>query len=719
MSDAAFSLLAVAEASPGTADSVADWRRPFQRLDTLLAEAVAEARVRFGAEAGHDSFRGLYISDEQAVAALSRPPGEPLRVGQEAGPDRLLEPAWADVAAVHGGWAWLRRTYSLTDTELDVVLIALAPEVDVRYERLYGYLQDDVSRRRATVDLILDLISISPDEKLAQRSLFAADAPLLRSRILRLVGDERVQPAILANAVVLDEQITDVLLAVGGLDRQLAEYCRLATPPPGAWDETALPPTGRRTVLDAARAAQGRHALRIQLHGPVGSGCRAAAVALAGELQIPILTLRVAYLPAGDEEAATVVARSFREAALHHAMLFVDDVDALPLGSRARSALVDGFAEHNGITVLAGSQPWTADGGPPLGVLDVALGRADLPTRRTVWARELDQAGVTSSTDLVETLAGRFSFGPARIAEAVASAVTAAGAGGRPSASEVFAAARRQTSQRLSTLARRIEPAGSWADIVLPPETTAQLEELCARVGLRSTVLNEWGFDQKLSRGSGTSALFTGPPGTGKTMAAEVVAGELGLDLFSIDLSAVVSKYIGETEKNLEKIFAAAADADAILMFDEADALFGKRSEVHDAHDRYANIETSYLLQRMEQYEGIAILATNLRQNLDEAFTRRLQFIIEFPFPDEGLREGIWRVSFPAGAPLAGSLDFAGLARDFRLSGANIRNAALHAAFLAAARGEPIGMAHLNRAIRREFQKMGRVPPDPAAERVW
>ncbi len=716
MSDAALSLLAPTELPPGTADSAANWRQPFQRLDTLLAAAVAEARDRFGAEAGHDSFRGLYVTDENAAAALRHPPGEPLRMHQDAGPDRALEPTWSDLAADHGGWAWLRRTYHLTDAELDVVLIALAPEIDLRYERVYGYLQDDVSRRRATVNLTLDLISTSPDEKLNQRSLFAADAPLLRSKILRLVGEERGQSPLLANAVVLDEQITQILLAVRGLDRQLADYCLLTDPRPGAWNETALPPTVRRTVLDAARAAQGRYPLRIQLHGTVGSGRRAAALALAGELQVPILILRAPHLPSGDEEAATVVARSFREAMLQEAMLFVDGVDALSLGSRVRAALIDGLAEHGGITVLADTQPWTADGSPPLGVLDVALGRADLPTRRTAWARELEQAGVTPSTELAETLAGRFAFGPARIAEAVASAVSAAGPSGDPTAGEVFAAARRQTSQRLSTLARRIEPASSWADVVLPPDTTLQLEELCARVGLRSTVLNEWGFDQKLLRGRGTSALFTGPPGTGKTTAAEVVAGELGLDLFSIDLSAVISKYIGETEKNLEKIFTAAADADAILMFDEADALFGKRSEVHDAHDRYANVETSYLLQRMEQYEGIAILATNLRQNLDEAFTRRLQFIVEFPFPDEELREGIWRVCFPAGAPLAGQLDFAGLARDFRLSGANIRNAALHAAFLAAGRGEPIGMPHLRQAIHREFQKLGRVRPDLAVD---
>ena len=222
-------------------------------------------------------------------------------------------------------------------------------------------------------------------------------------------------------------------------------------------------------------------------------------------------------------------------------------------------------------------------------------------------------------------------------------------------------------------------------------------------------MLNGWGFAGKLSQGRGCAALFTGPPGTGKTMAAEVIAGELGLDLFKIDLSTVISKYIGETEKNLERIFTAADRADAILLFDEADALFGKRSEVKDSHDRYANIETAYLLQRMEQYDGVAILATNQREHLDEAFTRRLQFVVDFPFPDDDQRRRIWEVCFPADAPVDPELDLVLLGRDFRMAGGNIKNAVLHAAYLAAARGSQIGMDELLQAVRREHQKMGKV----------
>jgi SpoVK/Ycf46/Vps4 family AAA+-type ATPase len=244
---------------------------------------------------------------------------------------------------------------------------------------------------------------------------------------------------------------------------------------------------------------------------------------------------------------------------------------------------------------------------------------------------------------------------------------------------------------------------------VLPEDTLSQVREICRRVANRQRVFGDWGFDGKLSLGKGVNALFAGSSGTGKTMTAEIIARELGLDLFKIDLSGVVSKYIGETEKNLERVFAAAEDANAVLFFDEADALFGKRSEVRDAHDRYANVETAYLLQKMEQYEGLAILASNLRSNLDEAFVRRLAFIIHFPFPEEVDRRRIWGSIWPAETPLAPDVDLDFLAAQFKLSGGNIKNVALSAAFLAAADGDDrVRMAHIFQATRREYQKLGK-----------
>jgi SpoVK/Ycf46/Vps4 family AAA+-type ATPase len=265
-------------------------------------------------------------------------------------------------------------------------------------------------------------------------------------------------------------------------------------------------------------------------------------------------------------------------------------------------------------------------------------------------------------------------------------------------------ACRVQARPRLDNLSQRIEAAAAWDDLVLPEAQRQVLRDIAAHVRQRTRVYEQWGFGAKGARGLGISALFAGVSGTGKTLAAEVLASALRLDLYRIDLSSVVSKYIGETEKNLARVFEAAEEGGAILLFDEADALFGKRSEVKDSHDRYANIEVSYLLQRMESYRGLAILTTNLKSALDTAFLRRLRFIVEFPFPDAAQRTEIWRRIFPPDTPTDG-LDLGKLAR-LNVAGGNIRNTALNAAFLAADAGEPVRMTHLLRAAQSEYAKL-------------
>jgi SpoVK/Ycf46/Vps4 family AAA+-type ATPase len=268
----------------------------------------------------------------------------------------------------------------------------------------------------------------------------------------------------------------------------------------------------------------------------------------------------------------------------------------------------------------------------------------------------------------------------------------------------LWEACRVQARPRLDNLAQRIEPAATWEDLVLPESQHQMLRDIAAHVRQRTKVYEAWGFAAKDSRGLGISALFAGDSGTGKTMAAEVLANELRLDLYRIDLSQVVSKYIGETEKNLRRVFDAAEEGGAILLFDEADALFGKRSEVKDSHDRYANIEVSYLLQRMEAYRGLAILTTNMKNALDKAFLRRIRFVVQFPFPDAAQRAEIWRRIFPSDTPTEG-LDVDELAR-LNVPGGNIRNIALNAAFLAADAEEPVRMTHLLRAARTEYAKL-------------
>ena len=259
-------------------------------------------------------------------------------------------------------------------------------------------------------------------------------------------------------------------------------------------------------------------------------------------------------------------------------------------------------------------------------------------------------------------------------------------------------------ASRLDSLAQRIEPAVIWDDLVLPSAPLSLLREIPDQVRQRSKVYDDWGFARKMNRGFGITALFTGPSGTGKTMAAEVIAQDLGLPLYRVDLSAVISKYIGETEKNLRRLFDAAEEGGAILLFDEADALFGKRSEVKDSHDRYANIEIGYLLGRLESYRGIAILATNLKSAVDPAFLRRMRFIVEFPLPDQEHRFAIWSRIFPPQTPTR-DLDLKKLAR-LNVAGGHIRNIALNAAYLAAAANEPVCMAHLVHAARSEYVRL-------------
>jgi SpoVK/Ycf46/Vps4 family AAA+-type ATPase len=283
--------------------------------------------------------------------------------------------------------------------------------------------------------------------------------------------------------------------------------------------------------------------------------------------------------------------------------------------------------------------------------------------------------------------------------------------GDRATMADVSAACRALATPRLGALARRVKPRQTWDDLVLPPEQVAQLRELCNQARHRHVVLSEWGFERKLPLGRGLNVLFAGPPGTGKTVAAQVLANELARELYQVDLSQIVSKYIGETEKNLRQVFDEADACHAILFFDEADALFGKRSEVSDAHDRYANIEISYLLQKLETYQGLAVLTTNMLENLDEAFIRRLAFKVHFPFPEVGERRAIWERIWPAATPLGDDVDLDALAVGFRLSGGNIKNVALSAAFHAAGEGSAVSMRHVLHGVRRELAKEGKAPP--------
>ena len=676
-------------------------------LDECLMRAVARARERLGIEPGGDRFRGLYVSDADVDGLLAREPSMPLYGDSPA--SGINDNAGTRLA-------WLGERFGLEPLDLATLLLAAAPDLDLRYERIYAYLQDDITRKRANVDLALSLFATSPTGRLEEMAHFLSDAPLFRYALVELVPDPSTpSPPLLAHALRVDEQILLFLLGMSALDRRLAPYVNLTNP-------VKLEPDRDGLCALVQRARAEHEPLRIHLQAPSGSGKLAAARAAASRSGQRMLECSALTFPLDDEGRRLRLL--LREAWLQDAVLYLADVDAIAgtgqveQHERLREAL-EPFA---GTLILAGSAPWVPGTLGLSRVIPLPFSPLSPSHRARFWCDALATLGCDVEGPALEELGARYRLTRRQIEDAATVAVNAARlrattpsrARGRrrsipaPTVTELSLAARRQSGHALAALATRIEPVHSWSDLVLPESVLSQLRELLDRVTYRDRVLGTWGFGARLSRGKGVNALFSGPSGTGKTMAAEIVAGELGLDLYRVELAGVVSKYIGETERNLDKIFAAAERTDGIVFFDEADALFGKRSEVHDSHDRYANLEISYLLQRMEEYDGTAILSTNLRANLDQAFVRRLAFSIHFPFPDEDGRRAIWDRVWPEQVPRAADIDLEVLASRFALSGGNIRNVALAAGFLAAAEGGMVTMAHVLQAVAREFEKVGK-----------
>ncbi|HEY2944885.1 MAG TPA: ATP-binding protein, partial [Vicinamibacteria bacterium] len=431
-----------------------------------------------------------------------------------------------------------------------------------------------------------------------------------------------------------------------------------------------------------------------------GASAAPVAVAAAEAAGRTTMTIDFRRVRAEDDPAA-LAALVTREALLTGAVVVAGPLDALlARGVNAMQA----FAESPATLVLCGAGNW--DPAWSRGVPFLCEAHPPVSERGPLWAAAIDGAG-GSGLDAAAATA-QFRLSPEQIKRASVAARLQAEAAGRPlEVEDLRAGARAQNAAGLERLARRIEPAVGFDDLVLASDVLEQLRELTVRARQRERVLGEWRMAGAASRRRGLTALFAGASGTGKTMAAEVVAGEMGLDLYVVDLASVVDKYVGETEKNLDRIFVEAESVNGVLLFDEADALFGKRSEVADAHDRYANVEIAYLLQRMEMFEGIAILATNLRSNLDEAFARRLDTLIDFPEPEEADRWKLWDRCLGTAAPRADDIDLAFLARAFKLSGGNIRNIAVAAGYYAAEAQRPITMRDLVRATQREYRKLG------------
>lgn len=706
----------------GTDLSLRHLEAALARIDVLLRREVK--RWQLAGQDPSDAFRGLYVSDDQADALLSRPLGT--NWGHAANPHwaeadafaqaerqaSLRAESLAEAARCQGhtvSLEHLRNAFGLEPFEVGILLVCLAPALDLRYERLYGYLQDDVTKKRPSVNLVLDLLCQPGPDRLNKLVYFARDAPLFRYHLLDY-GKEAggSQPLLLSQALEVDQTIVAWLLGSYRPDSDMGEHASLSRPEQGDVDALLV---GAMTE----REAPGGQEPIVVLCGPDEACQRAAARLLAARAGRALLSVDLAAMVEAGASPLRAFRLALRDARLVGAVPFLAGWDACLDDGTPPANLLRELCAHPGLAIVAGHARWQPKGiDRKRKLLWLEFPIPTYPQRRALWehylAGEISESNQTSEFYEVPALASQFQLTTSQIRDAVTTARDLSAQEGKPLGSEhLFAAARAHSNPRLSSLARQIVPRYGWDDIILPDDQLALLREIVATVRGRPQVLDEWGLGQKLVSSRGVTALFSGPPGTGKTMAAEILAAELRLDLYKIDLSTVVSKYIGETEKNLERIFNEAEQSNAILFFDEADALFGKRSEVRDSHDRYANIEISYLLQRMEMYDGVTILATNLRANLDEAFTRRLQFAVDFPFPEAEDRLRIWHTLFPPDVPSAPALDLDFLAQRFRLAGGNIRNVLVSAAYLAASDGRCMTMEHLLHGIRRELQKMGRL----------
>ncbi len=500
-----------------------------------------------------------------------------------------------------------------------------------------------------------------------------------------------------------DERIADYIKGLNYLDDRLTP---LLAPVQVADAETDLPPSQQAVVdgilLHLKQATVANRRPVVQLLGPDPASKQLVAWHVTAALGLKLYRLPAELLPRRALDLDGLARLWQRESNLSPVALYLEAEEDGP-SEGPTSSLGRFLARSGGLFILD-----TRDVRPELGQLTLGVD-IEKPTpaeQQQAWAGAVSLVAIDSPA----LLTGQFNLGLSDIHEVAQRVLADVNPADSTLDARLWDACLAHTRPRMDTLAQRLVPKATWEDIVLPDDVVDLLRQIATQVRQRSTVYEEWGFRERMNRGLGIVTLFTGESGTGKTMAAEIIANDLRLNLYRIDLSAVVSKYIGETEKNLRRLFDAAEDGGAILFFDEADALFGKRSQVRDSHDRYANIEVNYLLQRMEAYRGLAILATNMRSSLDDAFTRRIRFIVNFPMPERDDRMRIWKKVFPSQTPVE-NLDLDRLA-SYKLAGGGIFNSALNAAFLAAESGTPVTMAHIMKAIRIEYIKSDRLIHD-------
>ncbi|MFZ5352371.1 MAG: ATP-binding protein [Bacillota bacterium] len=610
---------------------------------------------------------------------------------------------------------YFSKTLKLSYFEEKCIILCLALELDRKYEKVYGFLQDDITCKRPVVDMAMKLFCSSREERLKARLYFQSDSKLTRF-FLDKEDEEESRKPLLSKIMKLDKRVTAIILGLLETDTDMFPYMEILKPDQRL-DELIIHKDIHRKIC--VYAEQNRISKRngsvFYLWGNKGSG-RELQVKHYCNFFKKILIIADLKQISHEDGYEGIIDQVFREAMFLQAVVCFASFDVLiedeDVSYKKVSFLLKRIDVFDGDVFILSSKNWKIK--KPLEnhtFTAIELGLPEGLERIKLW-ESYGRSYKFDDTVVFNNISNKFNFTPGQIKNALLNAKNLA-EWERGSCeignAELTKACYLQVNHKLEKKAHLIQPKYAWEDLVLPEDVKQQLRNAVNQVKYRHIVYGEWGFDKKLPYGKGLSMLFSGPPGTGKTMAAQVIANELTLEIYKIDLSQIISKYIGETEKNLNMIFTEAKHSNAILFFDETDALFGKRSEVKDSHDKYANIETAYLLQRMEEYDGISIMATNYLQNIDEAFMRRINYIIKFPFPDAKYRELLWRSMYTKETPLSKDIDFKYLGEKFLIAGGNIKNIVLASAFLAAENGEAVSMKHIVNAAKYELEKSGKI----------
>jgi SpoVK/Ycf46/Vps4 family AAA+-type ATPase len=619
---------------------------------------------------------------------------------------------------IHISLQYISNLLDLSPFEQKCIIICLAPEIDRKYEKIFCHFQDDLILMSPSIDLVMRILIKSEKERLSVRKIFDAQSPLIKFLMEQQndLSDTRIP--LIARHLKLDNWIVNYLLDIEVLDSRLSQIAQLTA------SDTIKTVKTQHTIddsivrfIDYYRNSKEQKIKQVfYLYGPDGSGKKDRVLSVCCNLNRPLIAVDIGKMLASEISFDEIIRLIGRQVMIGNTALCIENFDSILTGdgrySQKLNSILQMINDYTSITFIIGRNQWD----PIMPDTKTTFVGIEFPypsenERKDYW-REFSQSYKLSRKINIDNFSGNFRFTKGQIQAALKLgeniSVWNGADDGIIGAAELSNACYTQSNKKLSTLSSKMKTTYTWDMLVLPAEQISQMREICNQVKYRAVVYEQWGFEKRLSLGKGLNILFSGPPGCGKTMSAEVIANEIGLEIYKIDVSQVVSKYIGETEKNLAEIFSEAETSNAILFFDEADALFGKRSEVKDAHDRYANVEISYLLQKMEEYKGIVILATNLNQNIDDAFLRRLHFNVAFPFPEKEQRKLIWKGMFPAAAPVENNLDYDFLAEKFILAGGNIKNIALNAAFYAANDASPIGIKQIMLAAKREYKKLGK-----------